>query len=353
MQAMADQSSNPLPSSSPRKLGPGTITDLGSGDGRLGEHSTNELVRELLRRLASPHEPRTAISCDVDVSRAGWLIQELAIRATGGENRFGVLRAGLLLEQIQGHPRYSLERLRGANCLELGCGGMNPLAGMLTLLAGGAARCGGIDLEELVSMPAAARGLYDCAVALRAGLIHPELLPPHEEIESNLAGLDLHQLCHGDARGVPPEQLWYEQRSAGSTGLPDQGCDLVYSNSFLEHVADLDGLLTELVRISKPGSISVHAIDGTDHRHYRDANCGVLDFLTLDSEEPLVYGCNRERPTQVAERFRRYGFDVTMEPIQHFELTAEFRSRLSPAFADLSDEDLVACRALLYTTIPG
>lgn len=82
------------------------------------------------------------------------------------------------------------------------------------------------------------------------------------------------------------------------------------SNSFLEHLGDIDTALSEMSRITKVGGFGSHAIDGVDHRSYCDSKLHPLEFLRAQSDSAIVHGSNRIRPLEFPRLFERHGFEV-------------------------------------------
>ncbi len=69
----------------------------------------------------------------------------------------------------------------------------------------------------------------------------------------------------GMRKGLAQESIERVERIASLSALPGQSVDMVVSNSVLEHVADLDGVLGTLERVLTPASCMIHAVDYRDH----------------------------------------------------------------------------------------
>ncbi len=334
---------------------PGSVaTNPRPSSERLAAASLQDLVSALLDRLR--REPRTP-SADWShrlIRESGWLAAELALRTQDNPNRFSPQHSFMLLRTLLRHPAIDRRRLANARCLELGCGALNPLASLMTLIACGAQECVGIDLEPVASPSVAVRALHDLAIAMLSRTLYPGLLPGPKVLLENLHDFDLQKLAVGDPAGVP-SRLRFEQVSADDTHFADGVADIVCSLSFLEHVPDVDAVLAEMARITAPGGVGVHNLDASDHRRYGDPSVGRLDFLTIDTDRPLVQGSNRLRPHEVAAKFRAHGFVVTMCPNESAIVTIdpELRAKLAPRFAAMPDEWLEVSGALFLVTKPA
>lgn len=161
---------------------------------------------------------------------------------------------------------------------------------------------------------------------------------------------DRFKLFHGDPSGLDEGRLTFRQGSACDTGLADGEADIVLSDSFFEHVDDAEQAVGELARITKSGGLGTHSIDGSDHRHYADQSLHPLEFLTIDTEEALVYRCNRIRPLQYAEIFGRHGFEVVeVTPRRRLPLTSEFLGKVVEPYRSMPSETLEVVGALVHT----
>ena len=124
----------------------------------------------------------------------------------------------------------------------------------------------------------------------------------------------------------------------GCIDLPDGSFDLHLSNSALEHVP-VDGLRRVLrtgARLLKPGGLSAHRIDHSDHFAYSDQKIGKCNFLRFDDEEWNGYAgnrfvyVNRLRSSQYPPIFEASGLEI----------------RSIAASVDSESRDLIASGAL-------
>jgi SAM-dependent methyltransferase len=260
----------------------------------------------------------------------GGLCAELDGRLDVHSNRFSRCRSKELASWFAGHPAMNHELLRGGTFVELGCGGKNPLSSLAILVAAGAQRGIGVDLDRLdegVAMRALARTVIELIAA-------PDLyLAPYpirgEEVRGRFEALDLEALFAGRAEGLGDSGLSYRQVAADATGIETGTVSGIASRSFLEHVPDPDAVIAEMARTCRAGAVGSHAIDGMGHRHYGSPAIAPLESLTEESEERLLHECNRLRPLQFVEIFERHGFEV-LEVQRHrsIDIPAPLRERM-------------------------
>ncbi|MCA8949714.1 MAG: methyltransferase domain-containing protein [Planctomycetes bacterium] len=306
--------------------------------------SLSELVDELTAAVAAAGDLAAAKHA---ARLLGIMTAELGQVLEVPGNRFSRAKACETIRMLMSHPAMTLARLAGGTFVDLGCGGLNPLASLVVLKAAGAARCVGIDLDVLreeLAVPALARTALELMGA--PSLYFGAQSPSADEVRQNLAGLDLAACLQTGERTVAAVGAFpveYRCRSADDTGLEDASVDGITSTSFLEHVADVDGVIAEMARISKPGAVGYHGIDGSDHRNYVDPHRDVLAFLAEPSPEPIVFGCNRVRPLDFVERFEAHGFEVLeCRVVREAEVTEASRARMAEPFRSMSLERLRA-----------
>lgn len=233
--------------------------------------------------------------------------------------------------------------IKDAVHVDIGCGSVNPLARLFTHLMLGARRVVGIDLDLPLALEESARNLARLASAaiLDPTKLYGDYPITGSEVLTNLAGFDLAKLQNGDPAGVDPTRLSLLHRPIEATGLDGAAVDVIISNSVHEHLPQLDATLTELSRITKPGGYGLHGIDTIDHRWYAEPHRHQLDFLTIDTKDPIVFGCNRIRLFEFPAYFRRHGFEV----VDHWRhnkvaITPELRARLVEPWRSMPDDHL-------------
>lgn len=285
--------------------------DLGT-DGRLRGASCWDLGRQLLAQLKSNATHASYNVGQEHLALYTALRDALERLVEEPDNRFAVPHFGRHFDFV----RFCWEKygvpLNRAVYVDIGCGGMNPYARMFTHLMAGASRAYCVDLAPIRDQGGALRALAHLA---RAALIDPHSIfgaypITNREILVNLAGFDLAKLAKGDAVGMNFDRLCFLNTSVSATGLGDVSTDVIVSNSVLEHLPSVDDALAEFARITKPGGFGMHGIDVRDHRWYGYPALHPLEFLTIDSSEPLVHGCNRLRLSDYEPLFTRHGFKL-------------------------------------------
>jgi SAM-dependent methyltransferase len=242
--------------------------------------------------------------------------------------------------------------LRGATVVELGCGSLNPFGLLFVILMAGAQRAIAIDLDGVQDMKRAVKVLADLAGIM---LVNPASLVgeypiSRYEILQNIGSFDLTRLQNGDVTGIDASRLVYKQDSVHAMTLKDGEADIIVSTAFLEHITSVDAALSEMARVTRPGGIGVHIIDGSDHRRYGASKFRPLDFLTEDVSDELVYGSNRIRPLLFGQLFERHGFEVlSMVPFEEVDISPQLRSRLVEPFSSMPEEVLSVIGAKIVT----
>ena len=105
-------------------------------------------------------------------------------------------------------------------------------------------------------------------------------------------------------------------------GEHDGGFDIHLSHWALEHVPpnDLRSVLESAARLLKPGGVSAHKIDHTDHFAHDDPSLELMDFLRFDDsewagraeEDGFVY-VNRLRAPEYPPVFAASGLAIRVE----------------------------------------
>ncbi|HET6203094.1 MAG TPA: methyltransferase domain-containing protein [Planctomycetota bacterium] len=295
------------------------------------------LTEELVARLRSGEK----YDEDDDWILGDLLQQELEAAFDYHNNRYGPRRYYDLLRPVLAVlPR---SRFAGATVVDLGCGSVNPFAFTFLLLSIGAERAYGVDIDPIQDWPRAAKALATCAawmlVASRR-LLDPDRVPP-EEVLRNLRGFDLSKLGAGDPAGIDRSRLVFLQDSVYDMSLRDGEADVVFSNSFLEHLDRIEDLLESFRRVTKPGGYGHHLVDFSDHRIYPGLVASPFEFLKLDTRDEIVFGSNRLRCGQLCALFEKHGFDVErVETARHASLSPADQAQLVEPFRSMDREDL-------------
>lgn len=131
---------------------------------------------------------------------------------------------------------------------------------------------------------------------------------------------------HALLRATTIDQLLHRSRvhyhapaDATDCGLPDASIDVVFSNSVFEHVTPytLTRIMSESIRILRPGGIVIHSVNCGDHYAYFDPRITAMNYLTYDEDRwrfwnsSLLYQ-NRMRPCDFLEAAERAGFALLL-----------------------------------------
>lgn len=233
--------------------------------------------------------------------------------------------------------------VQGATHLDVGCGAVTPFSRMFGHLLAGAKRGICLELEPIRDLGESVQHLARIAatVAIDPSIVFPHHTITNRECLANVSDFDLAKLANRDASGLNCDRLRFLQRSADDTGLADGSIDLVVSNSVLEHVPDPVGTMRELARITKPGGFAIHGVDVTDHRWYANPSISRIEFLTEESDSPIVHQCNRLRLCEFEDIFKAQGFQVLeRRPDRCHPVPPDLRKRLRPKWKAMSDQDV-------------
>lgn len=321
----------------------------------LADVATRDLATELLHRLRRGD----------DMNDVGGNLPEL-LATVGMEadarldmfgNRFSREVRRACFEWVSSHPNFTDGAITDRTFLEVGCGAMNPLAFGLMWVAFGARRAVGVDLDTVDDVPTAVRALARMAGWLMTTpqtLFGTEFAPSRGTILDRLEGFDLARMETGEAEGVDMDKLSLQHTPVEKLELEDGECGLVFSSAFLEHVPDVGAALAEIARVTAPGGLGVHNIDGLDHWSYSDERVRPLEFFTIESDEPIVHSSNRVLPVDYPAIFEQHGLEVVKSTLSmHQEITPEFRADLVEPFASRTDEELSPAGIMIWTRKRG
>lgn len=275
------------------------------------------LLLELWQRLLRGD---SVTSNNVSLMAADSVAEQLCAAADVHENRFSRTRYHDLHWMLHYGIKPPRPPLQGVAALDLGCGSVNPLGFGMLLCAMGASECTCVDLDEVQDNARALRGLarlVDWLLQDPGSILHDAAIT-RADIEKNLVGFDIAALRRGDPAGLG-SRLRYRRESAGALSLASGSIGFATSNSFLEHVDDIHGVLNDLARVTAVGSYNVHSIDGKDHESYSATPCGPLDFLRTPAGK-MVNGSNRIRIHEFPALFEQHGF-VVQELIPEHRMT--------------------------------
>jgi len=204
--------------------------------------------------------------------------------------------------------------LREAQVVEVGSG-WRPIIPLLFVLAG-AARVVMVDTQRLMD------------AATFAGTV--ENLKRHARLLADRLGED--ERTVREFLTSPPVDLaeslrrfrmeYHAPCDLIASGLPEGQFDIVASRAVLEHVPPevLRPLLGRMFRLLRPGGVTCHAVDNSDHWSHGDRRLSRVNFLRFSDRSfgflnwfnPLDYQ-NRLRHPEYAELLRHAGFVVVLE----------------------------------------
>jgi SAM-dependent methyltransferase len=314
-------------------------------DPRLAPFATDALLKELLARLRAGEKVRTS---EQSIAWADELNHMLAGQIDIHENRFSNRRLedhfASFFTNLKVKPS-----IRNASFLDVGSGSHNPLAlGMLFVLLG-ARRAFAADLQPIQDEKRAALALARIADILLTdpGRIVRDFAVLPEDVRKQLEGFDLAALRTGNIQGVDSSRLKLLVGSASRFPLEDGSIDVITSNSFFEHLEDPDEIIREMARITAPGGLGIHNIDGADHAIYGDPDVHPLSFLH-STDRGMVNGSNRIRPLEFPKRFEKLGFSLQQFiPLHTISIDADLRNRFAAHWRKMPDEMLQVVRATL------
>jgi SAM-dependent methyltransferase len=126
-----------------------------------------------------------------------------------------------------------------------------------------------------------------------------------------------------------------------SLPLESGSVDVTTSVAFLEHLPRMDDVAEELARITRPGGMGIHVIDGTDHHRYGQEGIHPLGFLAVEPGAEMVHESNRLRPVEFLPLFERHGFEVlSLAPYETAPVDEELRQTFVDPWRSMSLDDL-------------
>ena len=145
-------------------------------------------------------------------------------------------------------------------------------------------------------------------------------------------------------QSIPENLRPFVSRMTEHIPFPDASFDVVVSNTVLEHVPDLDAVLSELRRVLKPGGVTLNVFP---HREvWREGHCGI-PFLHRFPRGParlyyaaclralgFGYHANGKNPMQWSRDFCAWLDDWT-----HYRTLAEIRETFSKHFSDTTHRE--------------
>lgn len=151
-------------------------------------------------------------------------------------------------------------------------------------------------------------------------------------------------------------RLRYHVRDARQMPLPGGCFDLINSNNTFEHIDPqiLKGILTEFVRLVRPGGVQSHFVDMSDHFAHFDRSIDIYHFLRYSDQQwawidNSVQPQNRLRFDDYLEMYRALGIPVTHSAFQPGSPGQVRQMPLSPRFRQVPAERLAISHCNLVT----
>jgi SAM-dependent methyltransferase len=316
-------------------------TDLSVG-ANLHAISTQDLSCELLQRLQRDQTHTSYLNQYQFLGVMAALRDASERQLDNPEYRISISRLSQNFKLVGHCWRQHDLPLKGAVFLEVGSGSFNPFARMLTHLMAGAQRAWCLDLDppnnDATTVEALARLAGETVIDPTR--LFGEYPIERREIIENLVGFDLAKMRRGDWSGLDRNRIDFLQRSITDTGLPDHSVDVVVSNSVFEHLADINGALSELSRITKPRGYAIHGIDVIDHRWYANPKMHQLEFLTVKSNDTIFAESNRLRLCDFESKFAEHGFKIVDQWPCNPVPVSTIRHRLVDPWFSMTDAQL-------------
>lgn len=233
--------------------------------------------------------------------------------------------------------------LDGKDAVEIGTGWV-PLIPVFFWLCG-ARSCRTYDLDRLLSEDWTAKALGDAVQYLT--------MQRWEEVAAGRLELLASVL---DRRSIGPvlelcAVEYHAPADASKTGLPPGSADVVFSNNVLEHVAPdaIVPLLAEARRILRPGGVTAHVVDLSDHYSHSDPSLPRVNFLKYSDwqfrwiNNRWIYQ-NRLRPCHYRQMLDEVGLRVLKWDVRIDENSLRHvrKMKLAQRFRELPQEELCA-----------
>lgn len=264
------------------------------------------------------------------------------------ENRFSLKRLSVFFARSYLLRKSPEIPIKNATYVDIGCGSINPFISTFLFLMLGAKK--GICLE-----PAPLENpnlmLEHLAQTIGKIIINPQEVfgnypITREEIIKNIASFKLESLAKGDWKGLDENRLIYLQESVTNNTIPDNEADVIFTNSVLEHLPDVNKAFEEFSRITKKGGYGIHNVDGIDHWSYNNSELHPLEFLKIETKDKIVHLSNRIRPLSLVEIFESHGFEIVeIRPNLKINVDKSLRESFAEPFRSMNQKYLEVARA--------
>lgn len=225
--------------------------------------------------------------------------------------------------------------------MEIGCGPYSPLGTSAVMYLNGMESCVAID-KHGADNQRSAEALYDL---LAACALEPKRWNMTSQKQENylnrLYSFDIKALKDGDLnKGIAKTLLNYTLGDLENIPIANETISLVSSRATLEHIFDFRKGMQELYRIMKPGGVSFHSVDLTDHRAYKDPErFNMWSFLQEDKSWSDSL-CNRLRAHEILEIAKSVGFSIDVLGTESHEIPPEVLNSFSNFYASMDINEL-------------
>ena len=242
--------------------------------------------------------------------------------------------------------------VRGAEVMELGAGVFSPHVLAAYFYLNGARTCYAIDPNPVQNKGDAARAL---GAVLADASMQPDQwdmgVSPRIDFLARISNFDRAALIRGDidaaCRAVPIAVLDGDPAElVGKCKI-----DFLFSVAVLEHVMDFDKLFRDARRLLRPGAITAHVVDFSDHGFHAgwcEHRWGYLMLGGGDGRGPH-HPINRIRLSAMVGLFEAHGLQTLEVQAHKLPVPAEVLDNLRPEYRNLSLDDLETYMATIVS----
>jgi len=283
--------------------------------------------------------------------RLNFLFQRYVTKGVRLSDAYFQDRLTHLRQHLNSYATYKGGAPAGASVLELGTG-WYPVVPIGLFLAG-AGQVLSVDISPLTDRE---RILTTLRQYQRARQRRVAGLPENEARWSVLERI----LANPEA--FPEERLFkalhfdYQVVDARALPLAANSIDLITSNNTFEHIYPevLAAILHEFKRVLRSDGLMSHFVDMSDHFAHLDQSISIYHFLRFTDRQwrwidNSIQPQNRWRITHYRNLYHRLGIPLTEELNRPGDLAALRRESLAPAFAALSESELVVSHSYLVS----
>jgi SAM-dependent methyltransferase len=230
--------------------------------------------------------------------------------------------------------------VRGARCIDLGCGPNKPFATASLLYLMGAREVLAIDVQPYANPGEVSLRLYALllCVALDVTDVTKGNSADRQLVFSRLGDFDLNALKAGELRAGLPSAIRHVVGDYTALTPGDAAFDVCVSFSVFEHISDLQSLLSCLLeRMSENGAVFAD-IDYRDHRLYAK-KLSPWQYL-IDNEDYSPGYINKLRHSLMTKAIQAAGFDVQVSEMVRARPPGDVLARLHPDHRHWGMDDL-------------